>query len=217
VLNGVIFDMDGVIVDSHRIHMKAWKEFLFSKGRLVTDLDLDFVRDGRKKQDILRHFLGDLTEDQIQLYGYQKELLFREEANNMATIPGFRRLLDELNRAGIPMAVGSSGSRGRVHYLLNLLHLRKYFAAVVTAEDVVLGKPDPAIFCKASRDLRVRPMDSLVIEDSISGVLAAKAAGMKCLGIADRRHTHALLQAGASNVLPNFMHASLSEMQSLFN
>jgi beta-phosphoglucomutase-like phosphatase (HAD superfamily) len=125
--------------------------------------------------------------------------------------------LDELNRAGIPMAVGSSGSRGRVHYLLNLLHLRKYFAAVVTAEDVVLGKPDPAIFCKASRDLRVRPMDSLVIEDSISGVLAAKAAGMKCLGIADRRHTHALLQAGASNVLPNFMHASLSEMQSLFN
>jgi beta-phosphoglucomutase len=216
VLSGVIFDMDGVIVDSHRIHMKAWREFLFSKGCLVGDSDLDFVRDGRKKQDILRHFLGDLTQDQMHLYGCQKELLFREEAKNMPTMPGVRRLLDELNGAGIPMAVGSSGSSGRVHHLLDFLHLRKYFAAVVTAEDVAMGKPDPAIFCKASRDLQVRPMDSLVIEDSVSGVLAAKAAGMRCLGIADRRHTDALLQAGASKVLPNFMNASLSKIQMLF-
>jgi beta-phosphoglucomutase len=217
VLNGVIFDMDGVLVDSHSIHMKAWREFLFSKGCLVSDSDLDFVRDGRTKQDILRHFLGDLTQDQMHLCGCQKELLFREEAKNMATIPGVRRLLDELNRADIPMAVGSSGSGGRVHYLLDLLHLRKYFAAVVTAEDVALGKPDPAIFCKASRDLQVRPMDSLVIEDSVSGVLAAKAAGMKCLGISDGPRTDALLQAGASRVLPNFINASLSNIQTLFH
>jgi len=59
VLGGVIFDMDGVIVDSHGIHIKAWREFLRAKGCLVTDSDLDFVRDGRKKEDILRHFLGD--------------------------------------------------------------------------------------------------------------------------------------------------------------
>jgi beta-phosphoglucomutase len=216
VLGGVIFDMDGVIVDSHGIHIKAWREFLRAKGCLVTDSDLDFVRDGRKKEDILRHFFGDLTQDQIQTFGRQKELLFKDEAKGIDTIPGIRQLLDEFNRAGIPMAIGSSGSGGRVQYILELLQLGKYFATVVSGDEVAMGKPDPAIFRKAARDLQIRPMDSLVVEDSVSGVLAAKAAGMKCLGIADDRHTDALLQAGASEVLPNFMNTSLSKVQALF-
>jgi len=216
VLGGVIFDMDGVIVDSHGIHIKAWREFLRAKGCMVTDSELDFVRDGRKKEDILRHFFGDLTQDQIQTFGRQKELLFKDEAKGIDTIPGIRQLLDEFNRAGIPMAIGSSGSGGRVQYILELLQLGKYFATVVSGDEVAMGKPDPAIFRKAARDLQIRPMDSLVVEDSVSGVLAAKAAGMKCLGIADDRHADALLQAGASEVLPNFMNTSLSKVQALF-
>jgi HAD superfamily hydrolase (TIGR01509 family) len=216
MLKGVIFDMDGVIVDSHPVHMRSWKKFLLSMGKRVADAELEFVREGRKKEEILRHFLGDLTDDQIQVYGYQKDLLFREEAQTINTIAGVRQLLGELNRAAIPVAVASCGSSGRVHHILDLLRLREYFATVVTGDDVTIGKPDPAIFNKAAEQLQVRPAESLVFEDCVSGVQAALAVGMKCLGIADGPRANTLLRAGADYVLPNFVGASLSQIQKLF-
>jgi beta-phosphoglucomutase len=216
VLKSVIFDMDGVIVDSHDLHRKAWRQLLVSMGKHVTDADLDCVRDGETRKDMLRHFLGDLTEDEIQTHGLLKEQLFREIAQDINTIPGVRQLLNELSRAAVPMAVASSGSRVRVHYLLNLLQLRDYFATVVTGDQVPINKPNPAIFRKVAEYLQVRPTESLVFEDSVSGVRAATAAGMKCVGISSSDRANALLQAGADYVLPNLMDASLSQLQKLF-
>jgi beta-phosphoglucomutase len=208
--------MDGVIVDSHDLHMKAWRQLLVSVGKHVTATRLDCVRNGGKREDILRQLFGDLTEDKIQAYGLLKEQLFREIAQDINTIPGVRQLLNELSRAAVPMAVASSGSRGRVHYLLNLLQLRDYFATVVTGDQVPAGKPNPTIFCKAAQYLQVRPTMSLVFEDSVSGVRAATAAGMRCIGIASSDRANTLLHAGADYVLPNLMDASLSQIQKLF-
>lgn len=216
MLKSVIFDMDGVIVDSHVLHMRAWRQFLFSMGKPVTDADLEIVRDGRKREDILRHFLGDLPEDELRIYGDQKELLFRAGPEGLNTIPGVRQLLNELSCAAIRMAVASSGSSERVHYVLDRLRLSDHFAAVVTGDEVAVGKPDPAIFRKAAEWLQVRPTESLVFEDSVSGVRAASAAGMKCVGIADGHRANALLQVGADHVLPNFVAVSVSQMQKLF-
>ena len=216
MLKSVIFDMDGVIVDSHALHMRAWKQFLFSMGKPVPDADLEIIRDGRKREDILRHFLGDLTEDEIRIYGNQKELLFREGVEGMDSIPGVRQLLNELSRAAIPMAVASSGSSERVHYVLDCLRLSGHFEAVVTGDEVAIGKPDPAIFRKAAEWLKVRPTESLVFEDSVSGVRAASAAGMKCVGIANGHRANALLRVGADHVVPNFVAVSVSQMQKLF-
>jgi len=216
VLKSVIFDMDGVIVDSHDLHRKAWRQLLVSMGKHVTDADLDCVRDGETRKEILRHFLDDLTEGQIQAYGLQKERLFREVAQEINTIPGVRPLLNELSRAAIPMAVASSGSSGRVHYILNLLQLRDYFATVVTGDQVPISKPNPTIFRKVAEYLQVRPAESLVFEDSVLGVRAATTAGMKCVGITSFDRANALLQAGADYVLPNLVDASLTQIQKLF-
>jgi HAD superfamily hydrolase (TIGR01509 family) len=216
MLKSVIFDLDGVVADSHPLHMRAWRRFLLNRGLTVTDEKLAFVRDGRRKEEILRYFLGELSDDQVQAYGREKDRLFREEVQSLRTIEGVGELLDELHRAAIPMAIASSGSLWRVHHTLNLLGLGNYFATVVTGDEVRVGKPHPAIFHKAARQMRVRPEESLVLEDSVSGVRAATAGGLKCLGIADPCRAPGLLEAGAKQVFPNCSDTSLSQLRKLF-
>jgi len=217
MLKGVIFDLDGVVVDSHPAHMRAWNRFLLSVGKSVTETELDFVRDGRKKEEILRHFLGDLNCTEIQAHSHQKDLFFNEEAKDVKAVAGVGELLKQLERTGLPTAVASSGSSKRVHYILDLVGLRPYFRIVVTGDDVARGKPDPAIFLKAARKLHVEPTSSLAFEDSVSGVRAARAAGMKCLGIAAPHRAHSLAEAGAHGVLTDFVGASVSQIQELFS
>lgn len=216
MLMSVIFDMDGVIVDSHAAHIRTWKKVLLSLGKSVTDADLDFVRQGGRRQDILRYFLGDLEAGQVQALCHKKDLLFRNEAENVKMVSGVRGLLEELTHAGVPTGLASCGSMARVHHLLSRLQLRKYFMAVVTGDEVRVGKPDPEIFHKAAGQMHVHPAESIVFEDSVSGVQAAKAAGMKCVGIADRQQTPPLLRAGADCVLPNFSGLSWIKLQKLF-
>jgi len=146
----VIFDMDGVIVDSHAAHMRTWKKFLLSLGKSVADADLEFVRQGRKRQDILRYFLGDLEDGQIQALCHEKDLLFRNETESIKMVPGVKGLLEELNHAGVPTALASCGSTARVHHLLSRLRIRDYFTTVVTGDEVINGKPDPEIFPQSS-------------------------------------------------------------------
>jgi len=212
MIKGVIFDMDGVIIDSHPIHRKTWKKFLASLVRLATEEDLDFVLDGRKKEDILRHFLGDLSPEQVRAYGRQKEVMFREEALGLKTIEGLTDFLQELHASGLKSALASSGSRTRVNYILDRLALKKYFPVIVTGDDVSNGKPDPTIFCKAADGLGYCCSDLLVIEDSVSGVRAAKSVGMKCLGVADNGRARLLLEAGADHVVANFHGLSLAPL-----
>lgn len=217
MLKGAIFDMDGVIVDSHPAHERAWRRLLLSMGKSVSEADLEFIREGRKRQEILKHFLGDLPDDQIRTCGSKKDLLFRKEAESIRTIAGVRELLGELRRAAIPAAVASCGSRTRVHHLLNTLQINNYFATVLTGDEVALGKPDPAIFLKAAEQMRLQPAEIVVFEDSVSGVVAASAAGMKCIGIGSPHRAKVLLEAGVVRVLPNFGGASVSCLQKLFS
>jgi beta-phosphoglucomutase len=216
MLRGAIFDMDGVLVDSHPVHMRAWRRFFQSIGKPVAEQDLEFILEGRKREDILHHFLGELTAEQILPYSRQKELLFREEASTIKTIPGIHNFLEQLTRASIRLGVASCGGSGRVHHLLGHLALRDYFQVVITGDEVREGKPDPAIFHQTAGELKATPQELLVVEDSISGIQAAKAAGIRCLGIAPSHRVRILREAGAYRVLPDFLSASVEELQELF-
>ncbi len=216
MLKGVIFDMDGVLVDSHPIHERVWRRLFASLGKKISDEELEFIREGTKKTDILRYFLGGLSNEQVEAYGLQKEQWFREEIESVKPIPGIPKVLEELGNAAVPMAIASCGSGVRVHYTLNHLQLRKYFKVVITGDEVAIGKPDPAIFRKAAGQLQVHATDLLVFEDSVAGVVAAKAAGMKCVGIAEGDRVKTVLKAGADLVFSNFMNTSASHMDSLF-
>jgi len=204
MLKAIIFDMDGVMIDSHPIHKRSWSLFLQSLGKTVSDDDLDFVREGTKRNDILRHFLGNLSDVQLHEYGLQKEALFRRQAISIRPIPGFMEFIDRVTASGIRAALASSGSRTRVTYILGHLEAGRHFSAVVTGDDVRNGKPDPSIFRIAAARLNVSPSHVVVFEDAVAGVQAAKAAGMRCIGVAEGARCDLLRSAGAEEVIPDF-------------
>jgi len=216
MLAGVIFDFDGVIVDSHPLHIEAWKEILHAKGKAVSDAELSFVREGAKREEILRHFLGELTPEQAESYCAQKDQLFRAGANQLKLVPGFAGFLTQLEAVGLPSAVATSGNRPRVEHSLEIFNLRSRFRAIVTGNDVSRGKPDPALFLLAAQALKVQPAHIVVFEDAVAGVLAAKAAGMKCVGIAADGRESLLKQAGADLVMKDFRDVTVNDVKSLF-
>jgi beta-phosphoglucomutase len=216
MLGGVIFDFDGVIVDSHPVHMQAWKAFLLAKGKAFSDAELSFIREGAKREEILRHFLGELTPDQIVGYGAEKDKLFQARAGDLKLIPGFTEFLLQLDSAALPTAVATSGSRTRVEQALEVLNVHKCFRAIVTGNDVERGKPDPSLFLLAAQILQVDASRVLVCEDAVAGVCAAKTAGMKCMGIAANGRKSLLAQAGADLVVKDFTRTNLEDVRRLF-
>jgi len=216
MLRGIIFDLDGVLIDSHPAHMRAWKLFLSSLGREVSDEELEVVLEGQKREDILRHFLGELTEQQVRLYGAQKEALFRNSVPEIKITAGLPEFLRQTATSGLAMTLASSGSRARVEYLVKELGFRQYFPAIITGDDVTTGKPDPAIFNLTARRMGVDSREILVCEDAVNGVQAAKLAGMKCLAIATNGRGPILEKAGADKIVPDFTSVGLEELKKLF-
>lgn len=216
MLGGVIFDFDGVIADSHPVHMQTWKAFLHSKGKAVSDAELSFVREGARREEILRHFLGELTPEQVASYGAEKENLFQALGGELKLVPGLVDFLSQLEALALPSAVATSGSRMRIEHSLEIFNLRNRFRAVVTGNEVDRGKPNPALFLLAAQALQIEPNQLVVFEDAAAGVLAAKNAGMKCIGIAANERKSILKDAGADVVINDFTYVNLGDVRRLF-
>ena len=216
MLGGIIFDFDGVIVDSHPVHMRAWKAFFMSKGKTLGDEELSFVMEGAKREEILRRFLGGLTPAQVELYGAEKDALYQEHAGELNLVCGVGEFLEQADAAKVPVAIATSGSRRRVERTLRGFGLLQGFHTIVTAEDVARGKPDPELFQLAAQRLRIPADEILVCEDAVAGVAAAKAAGMKCMAIAAAGRRKLLQEAGADLVIDDFTQTELETARRLF-
>lgn len=214
-LQAVVFDMDGVIVNSHPAHRLAWTEFLRGLRKEVTESELDFVLDGRKREEILAHFLGPLTDAQLKKYGRVKSHLFWRAASEVAPIPGAAEFIECVYRAGIPMAVATSASASRTRSILKRLGLLAHFTAVVTGDEVRAGKPDPGIYLLACQRINCPPSAAVAFEDAAAGVRAAKGAGLRCVGITKGGSEEKLTAAGADCVLPDFANLTLQQFHSL--
>jgi beta-phosphoglucomutase len=216
MLRGVVFDMDGVIIDSHPAHRLAWKSFLRTLGRETSDEELDFILDGRKREEILKYFLGELAPDQIAEYGIRKDELLCRHSEAMQPIPGVVEFLDCLSEAGIRMAIATSASRRRACGTLEELNLACSFHTIVTGDDIRSGKPDPAIYQLAAERLQESPECLLAVEDAVSGVKSARAAGIRCLAVGPAQRADLLRAAGADPVIPDFRSFSLSQLEASF-
>lgn len=212
MLQAAIFDMDGVIIDSHPIHKRAWRRFLESVGRHVTEQDLEFVLDGHKREDILRHFLGDLQGVDLHAYGLRKDALFAEFSEELQLVDGVDEFIGLLLASGVRLGVATSASGTRTDCILRRFDLKHSFQAIVTGNDVAQGKPNPAVFQQACHRLNVHPGNALVIEDAVSGIRGARAAGTMCMGIASQGRERALYDAGAAYVVPNFKGLTVSKV-----
>jgi HAD superfamily hydrolase (TIGR01509 family) len=212
-LRGVIFDMDGVLVDSHAVHRKAWGLFLETLGRKVSDAELDFILDGRKRSDILRHFLGNRPEAELEEFGRRKDFIFRQMRLEVVPLPGVTRVVRELHLGGVALALATSASRSRAQSTMVDLGLLHCFQVVVTGEEVPLGKPDPSIYRLACERLGIEPECLLAVEDAISGILAASGAGLRCIAVASHETPESLTAAGAVHIVSDFDTVSTHDME----
>ena len=203
MIRGVIFDLDGVVADSHPLHEEAWRILLTEKG-LEPALDLSFIYSGRSRSEILEHYLGPLGEAERAKLGRRKDELFSRLMHRIRVQPGLLRVLDQLNAADIPFALATSASRSRTYEILDKLGITDRFMAIVTNHDVSDPKPAPEVFLEAASRLGLSPQEAAVIEDSVAGVQAARAADMICIGYAPGSQVQALRDAGASDVISDF-------------
>jgi HAD superfamily hydrolase (TIGR01509 family) len=216
MLKAVIFDMDGVLIDSHPVHRKAWRKFLTTVGKQVSDEQLDFILEGRRREEILQHFLGNLPQSTIAQYGERKEQFFQDNFQDVQLIPGIRSFLDNLVRVGLRTAIATSASSYRTQKTLARLDLENRFSAVVTGDEVPSGKPNPAVYQLVSQRMDIAPEHLLVMEDAACGVQAARAAGMACIGVSSNGSAAALRAAGAYEVIPDFVNFSIEKLYQLW-
>ncbi len=182
---GVLFDMDGVLVDSGPLHREAWKRVALEAGRPMEDAFFDRVF-GMRNEEILDELLGPgLEAGRKAALGKRKEELYRELARErLVPAPGAGELARALKEAGFRLALASSGPKANVELMLEVTGLGREMDAFVCAEDVERGKPDPQVFLRAAEGLGLSPSRCVVVEDAAVGVEAARRAGMKVVGVA---------------------------------
>ena len=188
---GVIFDMDGVLVDSYEAHYESWKLLGEAHGLSMTRDEFSGTF-GQTSRDIIRNLWGDAaTEHEIPAWDAEKEALYREIIRrDFPAMDGASALLASLDAAGFALAVGSSGPPENVQAVIDCLPEAHRFEVRVTGMDVTRGKPDPQVFLLAASKLGLTSEQCIVVEDAVPGVLAGKAADMPVVaitGTADRQ------------------------------
>jgi len=194
---GVIFDMDGVLVDTYGAHFESWRAVAAEQGLSVTEAEFAPTF-GRTSREIIAALWPQrrYNDDEIAALDDRKEAAFRRIIrSSFPAMPGAGELLHDLSAAGFALAVGSSGPPENIDLVLERLGARRLFRAIVTGRDVTRGKPDPQVFLIASQRLGVVPRRCAVIEDAPAGVAAANAAGMTSVGLKSTGRTRESLSA----------------------
>lgn len=197
-----IFDHDGVLVDSLELHQQAWLELGRRTGLALTP---EFIHAtfGMTNYMIFERLVGDaLSQAQMREYSDLKEVCYRDVARGRITLmDGVRELLDSLTLEEYRLAIGSSGVRPNLDLTVESCGLDGRFAAIASLEDIQRGKPDPEVFLVAARKSGVAPECSVVFEDAVVGIQAAKAAGMLAIGVTTTLPAEVLWSAGADQVV----------------
>ena len=208
--NAIIFDLDGVLTDTSEYHYQAWK-------RLADDLGIPFTREdndahlrGVGRRESLMYIIRgrQYSEDQIQEMMDRKNRYYNEMIKKMTPndlVPGGRELLQEIQQAGIKIAVASGSKNART--VLDLLDINNYLNGIADGYDVTNGKPAPDIFVFAAGLLNTPTSQSLVLEDAAAGVEAAKKGGMMAIGIGPQDRFQ-----GADKVLPDLANKHLHDL-----
>jgi beta-phosphoglucomutase family hydrolase len=186
--HGALFDWDGVVIDSHDAHEASWH---LLAAELGTELPDGFFKAtfGMRNDRIIPEFTNWAAADDtatIKALGNRKEALYREilRRDGISPLPGIRELLEELQAAGIPCAVGSSTERANIDLIIEVTGLARFFHAIAASEDVSRGKPAPDVFLCAAARIGVTPELCFVIEDAHAGIAAARAAGCRTIAVA---------------------------------
>jgi len=215
-LKGIIFDMDGVIIDSEPIHLKLEKELLEEMGGNYLDVNRDnFIgtTDAHMWNTFKKQFDIKLSvEELINI----KRKRFIENLDEIPLVNNVLELMKSLHNEGYNLGLASSNNRDAVESVKEKYNLTKYIDIFMNGEEVLKGKPNPEIFLTTAKYMNIKPENCLVIEDARNGVLAAKSAGMKCIGLQNKNSGTQDL-SGADFVVDSYEDLTLESIKNLLN
>ncbi len=183
-IRALIFDMDGVIIDSNPCHRIAWAEYMRRQGVEMTEA-MQLRMYGKRNDEIVRDFFGDrLSDPEVFAHGAAKEALYREMIEphmEESLVPGIREFLARHRNSDV--AVATNAEPANVDFILDHSGLRHFFQVIVDGHQVINPKPHPEIYLLVAQGLQVPPEDCVVFEDSHTGVKSGLAAGMRVVGV----------------------------------
>jgi HAD superfamily hydrolase (TIGR01509 family) len=211
---GFIFDWDGVVIDSHAQHEESWNLLFAELSRPMPDGFFKRTFGMRNQQIIPMCFDFVRADDHAEIarLGDRKEELYRDilRRAGIEPLPGVVTLLQEMRSLGLPRALGSSSPRLNIETITMMAGLGGLFDAVVCAEDVTVGKPDPQVFLKAAEKIGRPPAKCIVFEDAHVGIQAGKRAGMKVVAVATTHPIESLTEADVA--LPDLSGATVEQL-----
>ncbi len=217
-LQGVIFDWDGVVINSASLHERSWE-------MLANELGLELPKNhfalgfGKRNEVIIPEILKwTLKKTEILKWGARKEELYREigKSEGIPILNGIRELLQRLEIEKIPCVIGTSTERENLALAFEQLKIGHFFSGSICSEDVTRGKPDPEVFLKAAQLIKKPAENCVVLEDSTHGIEAASLCGMKALGLTTTKLESELLRSGADIVVTDPTKLNISLLNSLF-
>lgn len=216
---GVIFDVDGTMVDNKDYHERAWFELCKRHGLELTAEDYRTRIHARTNDKIIPDIFGaDISINAADSIAIEKETIYRDLYRpHVKPLPGLIQFLNELKDRGIPCAAASNSPAGNVNLVLDELGIRHYFASVITADDVSHGKPDPEIFLTSAERLGLPPQRCIVFEDSAPGFEAARRADCPYIAIAigaDKEHL--ACSDGAAAMYHDYTEFTLTDIERIF-
>jgi len=186
-----LFDLNGTMIDDMRYHIHAWHRIFNSLGG---NISLERMKEecyGKNHEVIERVMPGRFSEKEKDVMSLEKEKEYQKAYKpHLKLLPGLNAFLQRSYEAGIPMAIGSAAIMFNVDFVLDNLNLRKYFRAIVSADDVKKSKPDPETYLKCAEQLHIDPKKCIVFEDAPKGVESAANAGMKSIVLTNLHDEH---------------------------
>jgi HAD superfamily hydrolase (TIGR01509 family) len=180
----VLWDLDGTLIDSEQYHWLAWRDTMAAEGVALTH-DQFLETFGLRNDAIIPQWIPGASTERVQRIANAKEQLYRRlvREGGLEPLPGAAEWTQRLADEGWRQAIASSAPRENIEAVLAVIGLGSDFQAVVSAEDVTLGKPDPQVFLTAAARLGSPPAQSIVVEDAAAGIEAARRAGMRSIGV----------------------------------
>ena len=218
-LKGLLFDMDGTLVDNLAYHFKSFDAYAQREGFTLLE-PVSLKINGMHSNDIFPMLLGD---EVVAKYGLdrlnrEKEEVYREMYHDkVEPIAGLIEFLKAAKAAGVKCALGSSGCRDNVNMIINGLGIADYVDASISGSDVTHGKPHPEIFTKAHEAMGLKAEECIVVEDAVNGILAGVAAGCKCLAITTTATAEELTNAGADLCVEDYTTVTIERLNALLN
>lgn len=216
-LKGLLFDMDGTLVDNLAYHFMAFDAYAKREGFTLLE-PVSLKINGMHSNDIFPLLLGNEVVAQYGLdrLNREKEEVYRDMYRpKIAPIAGVIELLKEAKKAGVKCAIGSSGCRENVEMIIEGLGIAELIDSSISGSDVTHGKPHPEIFTKAHEALGLKAEECIVVEDAVNGIVAGVRAGCKCLAVTTTATAEVLTEAGASLCVEDYSTVTIEQLNEL--